>query len=55
MSDKDKRKKIQNLLMFSGLVSGVSNYTADEDLVVDEESMIEVPSHDFFEDGETDD
>lgn len=55
MDDKNKRKRIQNLLMFAGLVSGVSNYTVDTEPAVDEEDMVEVPPYDFFGEGETDD
>lgn len=52
MADQNKRKRVQNLLSFMGLVSGVSNYTTEDDLAVDEEDMIVVPPYDFFKDSE---
>lgn len=52
MSNQDKRKKVQNLLSFMGLVAGVSNYEEDRELAVAEEEKITVEPYDFFKNDE---
>ena len=53
MDSKDKRKRIQNLLSFMGLVASVSNYDEYEELAVPEDEYIEVEPYDIFDNSDT--
>lgn len=54
MENKDKRKRVQNLLSFMGLVASVSNYDEDGELAALEEEKLVVEPHDFSDNSHTD-
>lgn len=51
MDSNDKRKRIQNLLSFMGLVASISNYDGYEDAepTVPEEEKLVVEPYDIFD------
>ena len=53
MDSNDKRKRIQNLLSFMGLVASISNYDEDEEPAVSEDEYIEVEPYDIFDNSDT--
>lgn len=53
MDSKNKRKRIQNLLSFMGLVASVSNYDEDRELAVPEDEKIVVEPYDLFDNSDT--